>query len=71
MDCPELLEVIHLAVSPSRDFGGDGKKHMPASVRARVADSIFAHASKPIEIEDIEARVSELERAAEAAKQFR
>ena len=41
----------------------------PASVRARVADSIFAHASKAIEIEDIEVRVSELERAAEAAKQ--
>src|ERR1035437_475996 len=43
----------------------------PASVRARVADSIFAHASKAIEIEDIEGRVSERERAAEAAKQFR
>src|SRR5438445_3633287 len=43
----------------------------PASVRARVADSIFAHASKAIEIEDIEARVSDLERAADAAKQFR
>jgi hypothetical protein len=26
VDCPELLEVIHLAVSPSREFGGDGKK---------------------------------------------
>jgi hypothetical protein len=43
----------------------------PASVRARVADSIFNHASKAIEIEDIEARVAELERATEAAKQFR
>ena len=43
----------------------------PASVRARVADSIFAHASKAIEIEDIEARVAELERAAEATKPFR
>src|SRR4051812_36613528 len=30
----------------------------PASVRARVADSIFNHAAKAIEIEDIEARVS-------------
>jgi hypothetical protein len=28
----------------------------PASVRARVADSIFNHAAKAIEIEDIEAR---------------
>jgi hypothetical protein len=36
----------------------------PASVRARVADSIFNHAAKAIEIEDIEARVAELERAA-------
>jgi hypothetical protein len=36
----------------------------PASVRARVADSIFNHASKAIEIEDIDARVTELERAA-------
>jgi hypothetical protein len=41
----------------------------PASVRARVADSIFNHAAKAIEIEDIEARVAELERAAEASKQ--
>ena len=36
----------------------------PASVRARVADSIFNHAIKAMEFEDIEARVSELERAA-------
>src|SRR5260370_9401325 len=35
----------------------------PASVRARVADSIFNHAAKAIEIEGIEARVAELERA--------
>jgi len=32
------------------------------------ADSILDHAAKAIEIEDIEARVSELERAAEASK---
>ena len=36
----------------------------PASVRARVADSIFTHTAKAIEIEDIEARVAELERIA-------
>jgi hypothetical protein len=36
----------------------------PAAVRARVADSIFNHAAKAIEIEDIEARVAELERIA-------
>src|SRR5258708_30694063 len=40
----------------------------PASVRARVADSIFNHAAKAIEIEDIEARVAELERAAGTSK---
>jgi transposase-like protein len=41
----------------------------PASVRVRAADSIFNHAAKAIEIEDIEARLSELERATEASKQ--
>jgi len=38
----------------------------PASTRVRAADSVLDHAAKAIEIEDIEARVSELERAAEA-----
>src|SRR5438045_7040000 len=33
----------------------------PASVRARVADSIFNHAAKAIEIEDIQARLAALE----------
>jgi hypothetical protein len=41
----------------------------PASTRVRAADSIFNHAAKAIEIEDIEARVTELERAAEMQKQ--
>ena len=41
----------------------------PASVRVRAADSILDHSAKAIELEDIEARVSELERAAEASKQ--
>ncbi len=36
----------------------------PASVRVRAADSIFNHAAKAIEIEDIEARVAALEQAA-------
>jgi transposase-like protein len=35
----------------------------PASVKVRAAEAIFNHAAKAIEIEDIEARVSELERA--------
>ena len=40
----------------------------PASVRARVADSIFNHAARAIEIEDIEERLSNLERDAELSK---
>jgi hypothetical protein len=35
-----------------------------ASVRARAADSVMNHASKAIEIEDMEARIAELERIA-------
>ena len=41
----------------------------PASVRARVADSIIAHATKAIELEDIQARLTALESAAEAPGQ--
>ena len=40
----------------------------PASVRVRAAEAIFNHAAKAIEIEDIEARVTDLERHAESAK---
>ena len=40
----------------------------PASTRVRAADSVLAHSAKAIELEDIEARVAELERAAEASK---
>jgi hypothetical protein len=40
----------------------------PHSTRVRAADSVLDHAGKAIEIEDIEARVTELERAAELAK---
>ena len=40
----------------------------PASTRVRAADSVLDHSAKAIEIEDIEARVAELERAAEASK---
>ena len=43
----------------------------PASVKVRAAEAIFSHAAKAIEIEDIEARVAELERAAEATKKVR
>lgn len=40
----------------------------PASVQVRAAEAIFHHAARAIEIEDIEVRVTELERAAELSK---
>jgi hypothetical protein len=40
----------------------------PASVRVRAAEAIFNHAAKAIEIEDIEARVAELERSLDDSK---
>jgi Helix-turn-helix of insertion element transposase len=40
----------------------------PPSCRLRAADSVLSHAAKVIEIEDIEARVAELERAAAEVK---
>jgi transposase-like protein len=43
----------------------------PHSTRVRAADSVLDHAAKAIEIEDIEVRVTELERAAESAKSSR
>jgi hypothetical protein len=36
----------------------------PPSTKVRAADSVLAHSAKAIELEDIEARVAELERAA-------
>jgi hypothetical protein len=43
----------------------------PPSVKVRAAEAIFSHAAKAIEIEDIEARVTALEAAAESAGQRR
>jgi transposase-like protein len=40
----------------------------PASSRIRAADSVLSHTAKAIELEDIDVRVTELERVAEAAK---
>jgi hypothetical protein len=40
----------------------------PASVKVRAAECVMTHSSKAIEIEDIEARVGELERAAGTQK---
>ena len=42
--------------------------NVPAAVRLRAADCIFDHAAKAIEVEDIEARLTELERTAEASR---
>jgi hypothetical protein len=42
--------------------------NIPAAVRLRAAECVFDRAFKGIELEDIEARVSELERATEASK---
>jgi hypothetical protein len=39
-----------------------------ASTRFRAADMVYPHAANAVEIEDIEARVADLERAAELAK---
>ena len=42
--------------------------NVPAAVRLRAAECVFDRAFKGIELEDIEARVSELERATESSK---
>ena len=53
-----VTTVLKIMVDPSA----------PASTRLRAADILLDRTAKAIEIEDIEARVSELERAAEASK---
>lgn len=40
----------------------------PPSARVRAAEAVLSHAAKAIEIEDIEVRVTELEKAAEGSK---
>ena len=40
----------------------------PASTKVRAAGSVLCHSAKAVEIEDVEARVFELERAAEASQ---
>jgi transposase-like protein len=50
--------VLKLMVDPS----------VPASVRLRASEFVVTHAAKAIELEDVEVRVAELERAAEASK---
>jgi transposase-like protein len=43
--------------------------NIPAAVRLRAAECVFDRAFKGVELEDIDARVSELERAAETSGQ--
>jgi len=43
----------------------------PASTKVRAADSVLDHSAKSIEIEDLEVRLTELERATEATKDRR
>jgi hypothetical protein len=43
----------------------------PASTKVRAADSVLNHTAKAIELDDVEARLSELERATEASKQMK
>jgi hypothetical protein len=43
-------------------------QNVPASTRARCADSVLGHTVKAIELEDIEARIAALERATEDPK---
>jgi hypothetical protein len=43
----------------------------PASTKVREADSVLNHSAKAIEIEDVDVRVSELERAMEISKSSR
>ena len=42
-------------------------QNVPAAVKLRAAECVFDRDFKGVELEDIEARVAELERAAEAA----
>ena len=42
--------------------------NVPAAVRLRAAECVFDHAIKAIELEDIEVRVVELERAADSRR---
>jgi hypothetical protein len=44
---------------------------IPKATRVRAADSVINHATKAIEIEDIDVRVAALEQAAEQSKQGR
>jgi hypothetical protein len=44
---------------------------IPASTKVRAADSVLNHTAKAIELDDVGARLSKLERATEASKQMK
>ena len=58
---PAVTTLLKLMIDPTT----------PPSTKARAADSVLDHSVKAIELEKIEARVAELERAAGAAKRGR
>jgi hypothetical protein len=62
---PEVWEAVQAGFDADAPHGGRGDA---ASTKVRAAECILNHAAKAIELEDIEARVTDLERAAEAAK---
>src|SRR6516225_32550 len=43
----------------------------PASTKVRAADSVLAHSARALELEDVEARVAELEHSLESSKPYR
>jgi hypothetical protein len=68
-------EAVHQAVARLQQATGVASLTMlklmtdpsvPAAVRLRAADCVFAHAIKGVELEDLEVRLTELERAAGA-----
>ncbi len=74
-------EAVHQSVARMQQATGvagitilkadDINPNVPAAVRLRAAECVFDRAIKGIELEDIEARLTELERAAEQAKSQR
>jgi hypothetical protein len=64
-----LQQASSAAVSTLLKMMVDGST--PLSTKVRAADSVLNHAAKAFELEDIEARVSELERAAEESSKKR
>jgi DNA-binding transcriptional MerR regulator len=70
-------EAVHQAVARLQQATGAATVTMlklmtdpgvPAAVRLRAADCVFVHAIRGIELEDLEHRLTELERAADQTK---